>query len=119
MQSVMEQVLEVFDDEWPDADLYELLLWQAVTRAIDHSSKMRMPSRIWLGTFTRSESVILDGESIPQNERVVVDRSPLVVKNSWIYEGRPFDLSAHPTILAVARAVEKTRALCCRIIDGG
>ena len=62
---------------------------------------------------------ILDGESIPQNERVVVDRSPLVVKNSWIYEGRPFDLSAHPTILAVARAVENTRALCCQIIDAG
>jgi hypothetical protein len=59
---------------------------------------------------------ILDGESIPHNERVVV-RSPLVVRSSWLYEGRPFDLSAHPTILAVARAVEHTRDLCCRIID--
>ncbi len=62
---------------------------------------------------------ILDGESIPHNERVIVVRSPLVVKNSWLYEGRPFDLSAHPTSLAVARAVENTRALCCRIIDAG
>ena len=62
---------------------------------------------------------ILDGESIPHNERVVVVRSPLIVKNSWLYEGRPFDLSAHPTILAVARAVEHTRDLCCRIIDAG
>ena len=62
---------------------------------------------------------ILDGESIPHNERVIVVRSPLVVKNSWLYEGRPFDLSAHPAILAVAHAVEHTRDLCCRIIDAG
>jgi hypothetical protein len=62
---------------------------------------------------------ILDGESIPHNERVVVVRSPLVVKGSWVDEGRTLDLSAHPTVLAVARAVENTRAVCCRIIDAG
>jgi hypothetical protein len=61
---------------------------------------------------------ILDGESIPPNERVVI-RNPLLEKNSWIYERQPFDLSAHPAVLTVARAVEHTRALCCRIIDAG
>jgi hypothetical protein len=60
---------------------------------------------------------LVDGERVDPAEAAYVSR-PLLKGSAWLYEGQEFDLSQHPAAFKAAEAVERTRAICARILSG-